>query len=184
MLLTGDNDCYDCGLVAFLSWTTSSGWLDAEHVWAAARTTPRTKFCSIKVYLTQRHIPELLYFKSVPLHITASGGIAKMPSLRHNNTTYQLKSVEEIHDNTCIVPLDVKRCSNRWQRVRLKGMPTRAWAGASQRRQGRLSHPLRLLSARRVCEREIDQMTRYRSASPSAKPAETSYSELVSSETS
>jgi hypothetical protein len=51
-----------------------------------------------------------------------------MSSLRHNNTAYQLKSVEEIHDNTCIVPLDVRRCSNRWQRLRLKGMPTHAWA--------------------------------------------------------
>jgi hypothetical protein len=153
MLLTADNDCYDCGLVVFLSWTTSLGWLDAEHIWAAARTAPRTKFCSIKVYLTQRHIPELLYLKSIPLHITASGGIAKMSSLRHNNTTYQLKCIEEIHDNTCVVPVDVRRCSNRWQRVRLKGMPTRAWAGASQRRQGRLSHPLRLLEVFREYER-------------------------------
>jgi hypothetical protein len=111
------------------------------------------KFCRIGVYLTQRHIRELLYFKSIPLHITASGGIAKMSSLRHNNTTYQLKCIEEIHDNTCVVPVDVRRCSNPWPRVRLKGMPTRAWAGASQRRQGKLSHPLRLLEVFREYER-------------------------------
>jgi hypothetical protein len=72
-------------IVAWLCWTTSSEWLDAEHVYATARTAPRTKFCSIKVYLTQRHTPELLYFKSVPLHITASDVF--IASQQHNLST-------------------------------------------------------------------------------------------------